>query len=75
MFNRRTATSEPSAQPTPRIDEPVRETGAGEFKPPRHWLPDPISRLGATFYAIAGAALWETTIYVVHHVHVVITWI
>ncbi|MFF1378986.1 hypothetical protein [Streptomyces sp. NPDC058308] len=33
-----------------------------------HWTPDPVSRSGATFYAFAGAALWEAADITMHYV-------
>ncbi|MEV0409943.1 hypothetical protein AB0I68_03805 [Streptomyces sp. NPDC050448] len=52
----------------------MEATAATELSPkPVHWLPDPVSRLGATFYAFAGAVLWETLSYAAHHVDVTIT--
>ncbi|KAB2977474.1 hypothetical protein F8R89_01145 [Streptomyces sp. SS1-1] len=38
-----------------------------EYHPPRHWLPDPVAPTGATFYAFAGAALWEAVDMGVHY--------
>ncbi|GGR76103.1 hypothetical protein Snoj_81210 [Streptomyces nojiriensis] len=37
------------------------------------WLPDPVTRWGATLYAFAGAVLWEAVSYTAHHVDVTIT--
>ncbi|WP_331719070.1 hypothetical protein OG985_48820 (plasmid) [Streptomyces sp. NBC_00289] len=38
-----------------------------DYHPPRHWLPDPVAPTGATFYAFAGAALWEAVDLSVHY--------
>ncbi|MCX4627705.1 ParB/RepB/Spo0J family partition protein [Streptomyces sp. NBC_01443] len=55
--------------------EPSTGATAATGLPPKpvRWLPDPVSRLGATFYAFAGAVLWETLSYAAHHLDVTIT--
>lgn len=43
------------------------------FEPPKRRLPDAASPTGATLYAVAGIAVWESLVFVTHHVHVVVT--
>lgn len=39
----------------------------------RSWLPDPVSKVGATFYAVAGSALFWFAVEVLPR-HLVIGW-
>lgn len=49
LITRKTRTGRPTSE----------QPQSSEYHPPRHWMPDPVSRPGAMFYAFAGAALWE----------------
>jgi hypothetical protein len=72
VCNRCTATSKPTNDAPGEL---VPKASTPPFKPPRRWLPDPVSRPGAVFYAVGGAAVWEGVLYVAHHMQVVITWV
>ncbi|MFE6841250.1 hypothetical protein [Streptomyces sp. NPDC057686] len=74
MCNRCTSSSQTPEQSEISPEPTTGATAATELPPkPVRWLPDPVSRLGATFYAFAGAVLWETLSYAAHHVDVTIT--
>ncbi|MER5618216.1 hypothetical protein [Streptomyces sp. NPDC002215] len=48
-------------------------TAIVEAQSSRPWLPDPVSRFGAVFYAFTGALIWEVVLYVGEHVHMTVT--
>jgi hypothetical protein len=72
MCNRCTSTC-PSSASSGSPAQPEGTQPAVQYRPPRQWLPNPVSRVGAVFYAVVGAALYEGAVYVAHHVQIVIT--
>ncbi|MDX3435658.1 hypothetical protein [Streptomyces stelliscabiei] len=55
-----------------KVNKHEEETLPAVPKRRRHWLPDPGTRWGAVFYAVAGSAMFEVGYFVLRHVHITI---